>query len=126
MYKQYVTQGPNGEPVLYAKLLKALYGLLRSALLFYKNLQADLENMGFTINSYDPCVANKIVNGKQMTVMWHVDDLKVSHVEEKEVSKFCMQLSDIYGSKIKVNHDKVHSYLGMNFDSSTKRQLRYI
>ena len=38
MYQKYVTQGPNGEPVLYVKLLKALYGLLRSALLFYKKL----------------------------------------------------------------------------------------
>ena len=64
MYQNYVTQGPNCEPVLYVKLLKALYGLLRSALLFYKKLRADLEHMVFTINPYDPCVANKMVNGK--------------------------------------------------------------
>ena len=75
--------------------------------------------MGLEINPFNPCGANKMVNRKQMTVTWHVDDLKVSHVEEKEVSKFCMQLSDIYGSKIKVNHGKVQSYLRMDFDYST-------
>ena len=75
MYRKYVTVGPNGEPILYVRLLKALYGLLRSALLFYKKLRGDLENMGFVVNPYDPCVANKMINGSQMTVTWHVDDL---------------------------------------------------
>ena len=37
--------------------------------------------MGFIINQYDKCVVNKIVNGKQYTTMWYVDDIKVSHVE---------------------------------------------
>ena len=67
----------NGEPMLYVQLLKAVYGLLRSALLFYKKLRAQLEKMGFEINPYDPCVANKTVGDSQMTVTWHVDDLKV-------------------------------------------------
>ena len=38
MYRKYVTMGPNREPILYVRLLKALYGLLRLALLFYKIL----------------------------------------------------------------------------------------
>jgi hypothetical protein len=42
---------------------KAIYGLLRSALLFYKKLVADLEGDGFVINPYDPCVANKTIKG---------------------------------------------------------------
>ena len=88
MYRKYVTVGPNGEPILYVPLLKALYGLLRSALLFYKKIQGDLEKMGFEVNPYDPCVAIKTINGSQMTVTWHVDDLQISHKEEKEVTKF--------------------------------------
>ena len=44
---------------------KALYGMLRAALLFYCKLRADLEDMGFEVNPYDPCVANKIVNESQ-------------------------------------------------------------
>ena len=68
--------------MLYVKLLKALYRLLKSALLFYTNLDVEFINMGFGINHCDPYVANKMVNGSQMTVTWHVDDLKVSHKEK--------------------------------------------
>jgi hypothetical protein len=51
--------------VLYVKVLKALYGMLQSSLLFYKKLKKDLEEIGFIINPYDPCVVNLWINGKQ-------------------------------------------------------------
>ena len=79
MYRKYVTYSSNGQAMLYVRLSKALYGMLRAALLFYKRLRSDLENMGFKINPYDPCVANKLVSGHQMTICWHIGDLKVSH-----------------------------------------------
>jgi hypothetical protein len=31
------------------------------------------------MNPYDPCVWNKIVEKKQITIYFHVDDCKVSH-----------------------------------------------
>ena len=89
MYRKYVTPGPNSQPVLYVKLLEVLYGLLHLALLFYKKLRTDLENMVFVITPYDPCVATKMVNGSQMIMTWHIDDLKVSHVGPQEVTKCC-------------------------------------
>ena len=61
------------------KIQKALYGMLKSALLFYQKLRDNLEGNGFQINRYDPCVANKMIDREQMTIVWHVDDLKVSH-----------------------------------------------
>ena len=64
---------------MYVKLQKVLYGLLKSALLFYRKLWGDLYTKGFTTNPCDPCVANKDISGLQMTVAWHVDDLKMSH-----------------------------------------------
>ena len=48
--------------MLYVQIEEALYGMLRAALVFYRKLKADLEDMGFEVNPYDPCVANKIVN----------------------------------------------------------------
>ena len=86
--RDFVSTDKNGEPLLYVRMNKALYGLLKSALDFYNKLRTDLEHIGFKINPYDPCVANKLVNGKQMTVIWHVDDLKVSHIDPKENDKF--------------------------------------
>ena len=80
LYRKYVQVG-NGKTVLYVELLKALYGTLRAALLFWRLLSAKLVEWGFTINPYDWCVTNKMVDGKQMTVLWHVDDLKISHID---------------------------------------------
>ena len=37
-----------------------------------------MEAYGIRINSYDPCVANNMVGGKQLTVCWKVDELKIS------------------------------------------------
>ena len=57
LYRKYVTSDKRGKPVLYVQLYKSLYGLMRSALLFYRKLRGELEAYGFTINPYDPCVA---------------------------------------------------------------------
>jgi len=37
------------------------------------------------LNPYDKCIVNKKIHGKQCTIIWHVDDLKISHVEKKVV-----------------------------------------
>ena len=68
LYNEYVRY-PNGKAELYVCMTKALYGMLKSALWFYKKFRADLEADRFIMNDYDPYVANKIVNGTQMTVM---------------------------------------------------------
>ena len=41
LYQKYVTTSKKGVPMLYVKPTKALYGLLRSVLLFYKKLRGD-------------------------------------------------------------------------------------
>jgi hypothetical protein len=68
LYRKYITVDRKGTAILYVKMQKVLYGLLRSALLFDRKLVADLESDVFALNPYDLCVANKVVNGKQMTV----------------------------------------------------------
>ena len=74
LYQKYI-QDENDRTVMYAKLEKSLYGTLQAAMLFWKKISGCLEEWGFTINQYDWCVANKIVNGEQLTIVWHVDDL---------------------------------------------------
>jgi hypothetical protein len=49
--------------VLYVKMLKALYGMLQSSLLYYKKFCKDIESIGFEANPYDPDITNCIVNG---------------------------------------------------------------
>ncbi len=74
--------------MLYVFITKALYGILKSALWWYKELRKKLEAYGFGVNRYNPCVVNADINRKQMTVMWHVDNIKVSHMESLELHKF--------------------------------------
>jgi len=52
----------NGEKVLYSQLLKALYGCVQSALLWYELFTTTLQGFGFELNPYDACVANKMIN----------------------------------------------------------------
>lgn len=103
LYRKYVNIDRRGKPILCIKLQKALYGLMRSALLFYRKLAKDLESNGFTINPYDPCVANKTVNSTQMTVCWHLNDLKVSHKEGNKLIKFGDWLNNTFGVNV-VSH----------------------
>ena len=106
--------------MLYVRLSKALYVMLRAALLSYKRLRSNMENMGFEVNPYDPCVANKMVNGHHMTICWHVDDLKVSHKDEDAVTALALKFASLYGPKTTISHGKVHEYLSMGIDWLTK------
>ena len=62
--------------------------MIQSPLLFYRKLKKDLEKVGFKVNPYNPCIANKMVNGHQIMVTWYVDNLKVSHKDKKQVDPF--------------------------------------
>ena len=59
-----------------------------SASLFLSQFKEDLEGIGFEFNPCKPCVANGVVNGKQQTVRFHVDDLMSSHVDESVNDEF--------------------------------------
>ena len=60
-YKRCVTN-EKVKPVLYIRLLKALYGCMQLALLWYKTFKTKLQKKGLKLNTYDPCVANKYIN----------------------------------------------------------------
>ena len=51
---------------LYGRLIKAVYGTLLRAIIFYNKLSKHLTNHGFVQNKYDMCTFNKMVNGEQI------------------------------------------------------------
>ena len=61
LYKDY-------KATLCVQLQKSLYGCFKSALIFFEKLVRHLEEYGFKTNPYNPCVSNKMVDGKQLTV----------------------------------------------------------
>jgi hypothetical protein len=95
-YEQHVVI-EGGQRVLYVLLLKALYDTMRVALLFWRKLTSKWQEWGFQMNPYDLCVANKMIGGSQCTVMWHVDVLKILHVNRKVVEAVLGLLTKEFG-----------------------------
>ena len=107
-----------GKMVIYVDLLKALYGTLKAAHLFWEKFTTTLTKLGFEVNPYDACVTNKTINSHQCTLAWHVDDIKASHKDPKVVDWIIETLKEEYGNEapLTISCGKVHSYLGMQLD----------
>jgi hypothetical protein len=98
IYRKYIIMDKKGTKILYVKLQKALNRLMRASLLFYRKLQQEFEEYGLVVNPHGPCVANLVTkSGKQLTVIWHIDDLMASCEENFELTKFTCYLGKIYG-----------------------------
>jgi hypothetical protein len=127
-YRTYMSK-ENGKQVLYIELQKALYGTLQAALLFWENLTEFLTaELGFTINPYDSCVVKKMIDSKQCTIVWHVDDLKLSHVKQSMLDDLADKLNVKYGQEtpLIMHHRKIHDYLGMTIDYSEDGKVKFI
>ena len=97
---------------------KAIYGTMNAALLSCKKLAKAFREWGLVMNPYDPCVWNNRAEGRQLTVLFHIDDLMMSYVSSKVVSKYIKLLEGEYGTKdpLTVTRGKRHEYLGITID----------
>jgi hypothetical protein len=120
--EKYATTNHKGQTMIYVILTRALYGCLKLTPQFWKHLTADLLKAGYKLNIYDTCVANKVINGAQCTITWHVDDLKISHIDERAVSGEVAWLEKIYGKMVTATR-KEHTYLGIDFDFTTPLEV---
>ena len=116
----------NGKKVIYVWVLRAIYGMLEAALLWYKKFRKQLEENGFKFNPYDPCVANKDVVGSQQTIIFHVDDLKSSHKNSKVNDEFIQWLNNKYGEhgEVTSTRGKHQEYLGMTLNFEEKGAVK--
>ena len=120
-YRDKVMWSRDGKhKILYGELIKVVYGTLLVAIIFYEKLSKHLLDQGFIINEYDKCTFNKMVNGGQLTVQFHVDDLKVSHKDSKVFDEFLKELQKDFGKEDELTETKgcIHEYLGMTIDYS--------
>jgi len=128
-YERFITKDHNGKEVIYIGLTKALYGTMQAALLFWENLSLFLVNeLGFELNKYDRCVANKMINSKQCTIIWHVDNLKMSHVSSGVLEHIIDKLNQKCGKEgpLTVDRGKTHhEYLGMTIDFSVFGKVKF-
>ena len=103
----------NGKKALYVQLLKALYGCVRSSLLWYILFSGTLKEHGFDLNPYDPCIANKMIKGKQCTIAWYVDDTKISHIDPAVVTSIIKLLENSF-DKMTITRGRNHTFLGLD------------
>jgi hypothetical protein len=68
--------------------------------------------MGFELNPYKPCMANCMIEGKQCTIAWYVDDNKISHTNPDVVTMIIKQIESVF-DKMTVTRGRDHNFLGM-------------
>jgi hypothetical protein len=131
VYESFVTVNKKGQKQILVECLNALYGMMVASLLYYQKFTNSLKKKGFKVNPYDVCVWNKQINGKQCTICFHVDDCKISHSSKEVVDHIIKWLRNDYESifedgsgKMKVNHGKVHKYLGMTLIFLVDQQVK--
>jgi hypothetical protein len=110
------------------------FGPLRTSATRSKNvtmsgtpLSSHLAEHGFVMNPYDVCCMNKEIDGYQCTIVWHVDDLKISHVD-KEVVATVIEIIEKEFAKHKpltVQRALLHDYIGMTIDFSKGKSNDY-
>ena len=71
------------------------------------------------------CTFNKIVNGEQITVQFHVDNLMVSHKNQTVLEDFLANLRDEFGQEDTLTENKglVHEYLDITIDYSILHKI---
>ena len=119
-YAEFVTY-QKGRKTLFLQLKKALYGCVKSALLWYRLFHNTLQDLCIVLNPYDPCIANAQIKGSQCTIVWYVDNNKISHKEQAVVNDIIQPIEAKFGPMTKTQGDD-HEFLGMqlHFDRVDK------
>jgi hypothetical protein len=131
VYKSYVSKDKKGSKQLLVQCQNALYGTMVASLLHYWKFVKSLTEIDFAINPYDQCVANKMIEGDQMTICFHVDDCKLSHRKTKVMDSMIEYLRQEYESifedgsgEMMVSRGKIHKYLCMTLDYTVHGQIK--
>ena len=114
---------PNG--TLLVRLVKALYGTVEAAKLWYDLIVGLMLKVHFKPNPVSRCVLNrKGPSGKVLTVVLYVDDLLVLCEDEGEILWFKRYLESIF-PEVTYHSGKVLNYVGMTLDfASIPGQLK--
>jgi hypothetical protein len=83
-----------------------------------------VKELGFEFNPYDKCDVNKMVNRKQCTIIWHVDYLMLTHVNQEVLEHIFSELKKLGNEDpLSIHRGEVHDYLGMTLDFSSKGKV---
>jgi hypothetical protein len=102
--------------------LKAQYGCVESARLWYEHIKAALIEQGFEINPFDPCIFQRKSGDIQTYITLYVDDIMIvsdkTSIVDEIIDKLLVKYKDLT-----IHRGKIHDYLGMRFDFSKEGEV---
>jgi hypothetical protein len=124
--KACVTKDKKGAAQLLVQRQNALHESMVASLPCCQKFAKSLTNVG--IDRCDPWVANKMVGGKQITVCWHVADLKVSHVmpKDRSIKRLRQEHESTFkdgSGAMEVSGGETHKHRGMTLDHDVQGQV---
>jgi hypothetical protein len=114
LYKDFMRK----DGTIIVKLRRALYGCIESARLWYNTLRRVLEADGYVVNSIEPCIFNKMVDGVQCTIVVYVDDLMLTCKSRSVIEGTLTHIGNAFESELTIHNEPKLGYLGMMFDFS--------
>ena len=97
-----------------------IYGCIKADLLWYNLYVTTLKDLSFEVNPYHRCVANVMINGKQCTLGWYLDDTKLSHMDPKIVNMILEKVTEQFG-KLTTRRGNEHTFLEMKLKIKDKK-----
>ena len=107
------------------KVMREIYGCIKSDLLWYNLYAKTLEYLGFSINPYDRFMANNMVCVKQCTIVWYVDDNKLLHVDPNLVTDILEEIRKNFGDLV-ISIYYTRDFLGMNIKIRKYKKVEII
>ena len=76
-----------------------------------------MKDWEFEINPYYWFI-KRIINSKYRTIVWHIDDIKISHVDPEVLPAKTTKIEEVSGKEDPLNtiHGKVNKYLDTTLD----------
>ncbi|GFH55412.1 hypothetical protein CTEN210_11888 [Chaetoceros tenuissimus] len=89
-----------------------IFDMIESALSWYKFYVTVLLDENLEVNKYDKCGENKVINGKQCTIGWYINDNIIGHVKDKIVDEVISKIEDKFPGLVIQKGQKL-DFLGM-------------
>ena len=83
VYGPYISAYRKGIKQLITQCMNEIYGTMVASLMYYCRFLKTLKLNKFKMDLYDICVANRLVNGLQKSIILHVDDCMYIHNDPK-------------------------------------------
>ena len=113
--------------MIYAVCNKIIHGTRNAALMANKKLTKQFLEWGAVMNPYNPCAWNVMKTVNQPIVVFHVDNLLMTHGCLQAITDFVKKLDEVCGKNdpLAVTRGKLHECLGMTIDFRTEGKCMF-